>query len=430
LEKNQIFKLRGIYKEKHTCSICQRYTEVYGNAIADIFKFYTLDKPGYIAGGFQKLDAWKNFPVCLDCALKIEEGKDFLDSYLQFSMGKNKYYLIPKFILGINNAKEVINEFFAIATKPKDALTQIKHLSEDEKEILEELAKYQDLLTYNFMFFERQKGSSTIHRINLLVEDILPSRLNTIFEAKRKAEESEIFRNIKISKNKYENIEFRFDIFREFVSSEDVREMIDKTFRGITLNRSLLFSWLMKTTRKCFIKIKDLIKEQYSIKLVVLRAFVCVNFFEKLGVLEKNNYIIKRGAIMTKLRNKAEEFFQKFPESFYLSAHKAIFLLGVLTQKLLNIQYEERKATPFKKNLKSLMMKEYDFKALFPKIQNKLEEYKKNYYRSLESLISSYFLEAGRDWKISTNELNFYFVLGMNLEGEVDATLNLIKEGR
>lgn len=422
----KISKLRGIYKEKHTCSICQKYTGVYGNAIADIFKFYVLDKPGYIAGGFQKLNAWKNFPLCLDCTLKIEEGKDFLDSYLQFSMGKNKYYLVPKFILGIEEAKEVISGFFEglfkTVTRSKDTLTEIKHISEDEKEILEELGKYEDLITYNFIFFERQKGSSAVHRINLLVEDVLPSRLSTIFEVKKKAEEQEIFKNIK-----YENVEFRFDIFREFVSSDDFLEVIDKIFRGITINRTLLFSWLMKTLRTYFIK-EQYIKEQY-LKPVVLRAFVCLNFFEKLGILEKNNYtIIKRGAIMTELKNEAEKFFQKFPEVFHSSAYKAVFLLGVLAQKLLDIQYSDRRTTPFRKNLKGLRMKEYDFKALLPKIQNKLEEYKKNHYRSLESLISTYFLEAGKDWKIATDELNFYFVLGMNLKEEVDGALNLVKK--
>jgi CRISPR-associated protein Csh1 len=73
-------------------------------------------------------------------------------------------------------------------------------------------------------------------------------------------------------------------------------------------------------------------------------------------------------------------------------------------------------------------MREEDFKALLPKIQNKLEEYGKNYYRPLEALISGYFLEAGKGWRISTDELNFYFVLGMNLVDEVSKTLGLKKE--
>ncbi len=73
-------------------------------------------------------------------------------------------------------------------------------------------------------------------------------------------------------------------------------------------------------------------------------------------------------------------------------------------------------------------MKERDFKGLLPRIQNKLEEYGKNYYPSLETLISEYFLQAGNNWRLSTDELNFYFVLGMNLVDEVSKTLGLTKE--
>jgi CRISPR-associated protein Csh1 len=48
-------------------------------------------------------------------------------------------------------------------------------------------------------------------------------------------------------------------------------------------------------------------------------------------------------------------------------------------------------------------------------MQNKLEEYNKNYYRGLEALISKYMLQAGDGWNISKDEVSFYFVLGMNL---------------
>ena len=50
-----------------------------------------------------------------------------------------------------------------------------------------------------------------------------------------------------------------------------------------------------------------------------------------------------------------------------------------------------------------------------PEIQNKLEEYGKNYYRNLESIISNYFVSAGNGWKLTNDEISFYFVLGMNL---------------
>ncbi len=418
----KISKLKEIRKEKHICSICHAKTEVYGNAIVDIFKFYTLDKEGYIAGGFQRRDAWKNFPLCLNCALLIEEGKDFLDNYLQFSMGGNQYYLVPKIILGIEEAKEIIEDFFTISTQPKDTLTNLKRISEDEKEILEELGNLKDMLSYNFMFFERQTGSSAVHRINLLVEDVLPSQISKIFEVKKEAEKHEIFKDVKVKKKKYENIEFRFDRLRKFTPSQkEFLEVVDKTFRGINLESNILFSWFMKPIRQGFIN------ESY-LKPLVLQAFVSFMFFKKLEIVPQIRILKKGDELMTELREKTEDFFAKYPDTFISVIHKAVFLLGVLAQKLLNIQYQERGATPFWKKLKGLKMKEEDLKALFKNIQDKLEEYGKNYYGSLESLISAYFLEAGKGWRISTDELNFYFVLGMNLKNEVDKTLGLKKE--
>jgi len=131
---------------------------------------------------------------------------------------------------------------------------------------------------------------------------------------------------------------------------------------------------------------------------------------------------------MTELNMQAENFFKSYEETFPTSAHKALFLLGVLTQKLLNIQLRDRGAAPFRRNLKGLKMQEGDFRGLLPKIQNKLEEYDKNYYKNLEALISDYFLLAGRNWGLSTDEMNFYFVLGMNLMDNVFESLKIQPE--
>lgn len=108
-------------------------------------------------------------------------------------------------------------------------------------------------------------------------------------------------------------------------------------------------------------------------------------------------------------------FFNKFSDFFGSDIKKAIFLEGVLTQYLLNIQYQERKATPFRIKLKSLKLDEKQIRKLLPEIQNKLEEYGKNYYRDLESIISNYFISLGNDWNITNDEISFCFVLGMNL---------------
>ena len=112
-----------IVKADHICSVCGKVKdEVYGDALP--FPFYTLDKPGYIAGGFYKKDAWKNAPVCLECVLKIEEGRKFMESNLKSTMGGQKYYLIPKFILGVEGIEEIIDTFFYNIEHREDVLSQ------------------------------------------------------------------------------------------------------------------------------------------------------------------------------------------------------------------------------------------------------------------------------------------------------------------
>lgn len=417
-------KYNKIIKTNHVCSICgEKKTEVYGEAIP--FSFYTLDKPGYIASGFREKNAWKNAPVCLECSLKIEEGKNFLDETTTLSpkMGGQRYYLIPKFIFGMEDSSEITETFFKIATRPDETLQEksLRRISEDENEILEELGEVHDVMTYNFLFYQTSNSS---FRINLLVEDVLPSRISTIFITKREVEKHEILKNVKISQKKYQDIEFRFDEFRKFTPSrKEFLEVIDKTFRGVTFEPNILFSWFMRHLRENFIR-------GFYLKPLALQAFVSLLFFKKLGIVHQEQSFSKGDRFMTELKEKAEDFFISFPETFIAIDHKAVFLLGVLTQELFNIQRRERGATPFRKHLKGLKMQERDLKGLLPKIQNKLEEYDKNYHRCqlLESLISAYFVEAGTYWRTSIDELNFYFVLGMNLKDEVNNALGLKKE--
>jgi len=65
--------------------------------------------------------------------------------------------------------------------------------------------------------------------------------------------------------------------------------------------------------------------------------------------------------------------------------------------------------------LHGLKMNESLIKRLLPEIQNKLEEYDKNYYRDLESLIANHFVLSGLKWEEVDDELSFYFVLGMDM---------------
>ncbi len=425
--------------ENQLCSVCnQRRAEIFG--FVDTYKFYTVDKPGFVSGGFHQEDAWKNYPVCLNCALTLEEGKKYLRGSMNFNFYGFRYLLIPKFVSGVD--KETKKEVFKIIEQqedPKFREKEINRLTSDENEILEQMSKQKNYLNLNFMFYDEPKGyDGAVFNILLYIEDILPSRLETLFDIKKEVDRIDIFREcmIPIFENKKRTgerpLEFNFGVVRTFfydpinkrwISKKYFLDIVDKIFTNKSLDYNFLMRFIMQRVRGDFIN-------DYPTKISTLEGFILLNYLNILGVIKlkegvkmhnkeatENWEIFEEAALgeRKEISQKIAYFFSRFGEFFDNNAKKAIFLEGALAQKLLNIQYHERNAAPFRSKLKGLNLDERQVKKLLPEIQNKLEEYGKNYYRTLESIISEYFVSAGNGWGMSNDEISFYFVLGMNL---------------
>lgn len=416
--------------ENKLCSICKKKRdEVYG--FVNTFNFYVVDKRGSISSGFRQEDAWKNYPVCLNCALNLEEGKKYLKDNLNFSFYGFRYLLIPKFIKGVR--KDIQKDIFKkieLQKDPRFGKKEIKLLTSDENEILKLMSDQENFLNNNFLFYSAPKGfNGAVFNILLYIEDILPSRLKQLFEAKEVVDQEEIFQNCEI--DIYQNrkkigigpLEFNFGILRTFLPRISNNRTFNKYFLDITnkifTNKSVEYDFLLNFIVK---KIRDDFIQNYPTKIDTLKAFMLLIYLKELKILKlKEEVKMEKEDLFTQVseekerKKKVELFFNKFSNFFNINVKKAIFLEGVLTQYLLNIQYQERKAAPFRIKLKGLKLDEKQIKKLLPEIQNKLEEYGKNYYHDLESIISNYFVSSGNDWNISNDEISFYFVLGMNL---------------
>jgi len=416
--------------ENELCSICKKKSdEVYG--FVSTFNFYTVDKPGFISGGFRQKDAWKNYPVCLNCALTLEDGKKYLEDNLSFNFYGFRYLLIPKFMKGVK--KDIQKDIFKkieIQKDPQFGKKAIKHLTNDENEVLKTMSEQRNYLNNNFLFYSAPKGfNGAVFNILLYIEDILPSRLKELFKIKEVVDQEEIFQNCEI--DIYQDrkkigkgpLEFNFGILRTFFPritnnrtfNKYFLDIINKIFTKKPVEYDFLLNFIVK-------KIRDDFMQNYPTKIDTLKAFMLLNYLNELNILKlkeevkmetKNLFMMEREE--KEMEEKVELFFNKFSDFFGSDIKKAIFLEGVLTQYLLNIQYQERKATPFRIKLKSLKLDEKQIRKLLPEIQNKLEEYGKNYYRDLESIISNYFISSGNDWNITNDEISFCFVLGMNL---------------
>ncbi|MCM8771231.1 MAG: TIGR02556 family CRISPR-associated protein [Candidatus Omnitrophica bacterium] len=406
LKRIEAQKAGSISASDKVCSVCGvRKESVSGDF--GVFKFYTIDKPGFVIGGFNEKLAWKNFPVCLECKLELEEGRKFIENNLSFGFYGLRYLLIPKLILGdVNVNAEIINilsdskKIVALKERVK------KRITSDNNEILKILGDEKDILTFNFLFLSREQSAE---RILLLIEDIFPYRIKKIFEAKDYIDR--IFNNDS-------DKGFTFGAIRTFFykSSEGKREsdlnkyfleIVDSVFKGRRLDFSFLLKFYMATIRKEFIS------DGYFMSKVVKDALMDTIFFEKLGIITFEEVNMEESIFDT--------VFKKFEKSFGTPAKRGIFLLGVLTQLLLNKQWADRNARPFMKYLKGLKLNEKDIKAILPKVQNKLEEYGSfdKSKRLIASEASKCLLEAGEGWKMTTDEINFYFACGMNLVDDI-----------
>ena len=414
------------------CSVCKgTKDEVYGFAIP--WTFHTFDKPGFIAGGFKVNESWKNTPVCFDCATRLEVGKKYIEENLDFGFYGFRYLLVPKLAFGGDN-NETLNEVLSILgdknQKRKIKINrEIKNsVTSDENKILEFVKDQKDVFSNSLIFYKKEQSS---YRILLLIEGIFPSRLRALFKAKEEVDERfKIYNDSILSEDQRDKnlLVFNFGVLRRFFPSESKNrtfdkiflEMVDKIFVGDQISYFLLIDFIMSKVREKFIK-------GYSTSITTLNGFLLLQYIERLDLFKAKKAEMKDMNIQGNEVLRTEEFeslpleqrigrfFEANKAFFNSDSKKASFLEGVLTQKLLNIQWMDKKATPFRTKLHGLKMNEALIKRLLPEIQNKLEEYEKNYYRDLESLIANHFVLAGLNWKEVDDELSFYFVLGMDM---------------
>ncbi len=394
------------------CAICGRKTKVSGDISP--FKFYTIDKPGY-AIGFSKKHAYRSFPLCRECRELIRFGRQYVEKNLTFKfVGGIKYSIIPDFILGSENVRE---EVLDILTKGRKSLKSLKkenkrRITDDEDEILGILSEEKDIMSFHFLFM---KVGNNEEKILLYIQDVYPSRLRKLFEVKDYIDKLLHYKSGK---------DFTYGTVGKFFkiqnSTDDFYEVIYRTFTGKSVDRKWVVSHLMGKIREDFLNSK-------YIRYTITDAFATFIFI--MATTEKEGSMSLKD--LPKEASSLEEFLDSLP-ALDTPLKKGLFLMGALTEKLLSVQAKERDGNkPFLKALKSLKMTERDLKGLLPKVRNKLEEYDR--FGKGESILytkaSEYLAQAPPSWRMSVDELNFYFALGLGMFDRVAQFIYEKKEG-
>lgn len=393
------------------CYLCGEEKIV--NGFTNTFQFYTLDKKGFMTGGFNRKYAWRNYPVCDECGELLEIGKKFLKEEFRDTFGGLTYFIIPNFILDINIG-ENFNEYRKIIEKLTSKNLKKISLADDkregimkgEKKILKLASEMNNNFSVNIMFYKEQNAE---FKILQNIEEVLPSRLKFLLDNKDEIEDTDKYEEFSPIGGKY-NLRINFFNLKKFFKSEKLfLECMNDIYINKKIDKDFITKIFIETIREKYIEEKEILS-------TVLESFMWYKFLIKINVLKNFSEGDEKCMIEESKENKIYlDFLLKHTEVLNTDVKKAIFLEGVLVGKLLKLQ--EQKLKPFYSRLNGLKLNEKLIKRILAEAINKLNEYDKNYYNNLEKLISEYLLMSNFE-HITNDEISYYFVLGMNLVDE------------
>ncbi|MDK2979343.1 MAG: CRISPR-associated protein Csh1 [Bacteroidales bacterium] len=398
------------------CSLCRREREVYG--FASPFSVYTVDKKGF-ASNFIQENSWKQLPICEDCGISLQIGKEFINEYLSKKIYGYEFYLVPYFIFG--DVQNEVMEEIEDHEKRKTA----RSLLSLEDDILDVIKENKDIVNLIFVFYKRKQGD--YFDIFKYVEDVPPSWIRRLFDAFYGIEISIFFeKDLKIimgekwagdlldgswNNKKLKKMDLG-GFLRTFFPSGYDKYFLD-TIGDILSQKPISGDFLIDAFNR-EIRIAHVRDQIFTEKLLCLKSLYLLHFLNDLNLLKVKKMDVKKEAKYFH-REKLESFFEEFERAFDSSEKKAVFLEGVLAKFLLDVQYAQRKSTPFRSKFKGLKLDKMDIKKLFPEIIEKLREYRVA-YPWLEEEVSKYFIETENEgWKLSKNDISYYFALGLNL---------------
>lgn len=432
-----------VQHENHVCSICGRVRPVvYGDIVpGKTLKFYTLDKPGYIASGFSEENSWKNFPVCQDCAMDLEAGTTYVESHLNFSLAGATYYLIPKLIIDNKTILKRILGEFQLYEKTLASSNQVGEKKttaqekfeanrnaerESERFAIKTMGDQSPAVSFDLLFYDKPQVGT--FKILQHIQDVAPGRATLLAEAMTSVDTSPAFEGaLPGGDGGRRSIQFSFWQLAQFFKKPDSTKdqtwkqeylaVVADVFTGAPVGSDYILHQIMQKLHDELLD--DVYNNQgktFSFEEWTLRALSTLLFLQGCHAVLANYREVKDMGEPTQVAA------QLFDNNITVNtpAKKAVFLTGVLTQYLLNIQWRDRSSKPFFKELKGLRLKEKDVKGLFPKIISKLEEYDKNYYAKVEQETAAQFAQAGDHWDLTIDEINFVFSLGMTLANRIN----------
>lgn len=403
-------------KENQLCALTNKSATVYG--FVDTLGF-TVDSDSFRRNSFDANKSYTMFPVSEDAIPILEGARSILLNRLSTHFfGSLKYALVPHFVFQpeLSVAQYIATKFLDKAALNIDNKDGANGFVNDTELILKEIINDGDLkrndIYYTMLFFEQQQAQFKIH---LELNDVLPSRIESVLNAKKEAENHYKTYTTYITKNG-EVKQQRITLFRlreYFISGQNnvqpaFFKLIQSIFTGQPYDDSKLQNLVLNSWKKSF-------KEYYhnqenSFNYLVKYSLGNLFFLNKLKIF-KPSYNMSEQSITNKKQN-AASFIEAHPAYFEKEYLKGAFIFGCLTTRLLYNQ----PGNAFMKELNGLNIDKDLISKKFPKLIARLRQYDKE-FPSLEAAAMRYF--ASED-KVSKDEISFAFTMGLVLQKDFD----------
>lgn len=400
------------------CSICLTEKPViYG--FASPFKYFTVDKPGFVSGFFNQTNTWKNYPICSDCSLPFELGRDYIAQNLQGYFYGRPFYALPKLLMGTDNKvyEKVLRKMKNIYEKASIAKSQKIERAEDQ--IMKLMGQEENFFNINLMFFEEDSKTKAI-KIKLLLEEVLPSRFRKLFSEVPEIVNAHPFYEKAITVKKVNtDLVFNFGILKGFFE-DDFLDLIKSVFDSKPLSREMVFTKFMYILRSNYTR-QQAGEYAEPTGWTILKAHMTLRYFLNLNLLTFQKYEFMDTFEPTENKsskfkyNEFKAYINQNPDFFDDDLKVGVFGLGMLVKYTMNIQYSNIKGTPFEKKLKGYDLSLMDLNKIYLEALDKLRQYGASgvYPELREQILPKFILNKHNPKKISKNELSLYFVAGL-----------------
>lgn len=395
-------------ERRGACAISGQTGEtVYGNF--SVLACYNLDKPGSIAGGFDKTLAHRNFPVAGDCALALAEAVVFAETQLSSSMAGQSYMILP-----YANSPEVRDELSHSLRRHPDRyrLAQGHDLVAEEFDLLEEFRGRGDQLAFSLVFFEAKNAA---WRIQAEVQELLPSRLHALHEGSRQIQQARDL--IVEAKDGDKSVYIGAGTFKQFTgttkaSADTLRAWLAALFerRAIDYRHFLhhLVDKLVGTGKS----------DSNLLPWMTRQAWGLYRYARLTQLISPPHAALEAGIMQDIIPHSAYgRYIREHSDFFRRPETITAFLTGCYAAQVAAVQRKERGAEPFTKKFIGRLLSRQQLRRLYREGHDKLAQYGKLGYviRGLDPDLAGAWVACGDGWGISDEEATFAFTIGYSL---------------